>query len=282
MKPKKTKKRAGHQPIKIGVFDSGMGGLTVLKELIRLLPAAHYLYFGDTARLPYGSKSAETVAKYAKSSARFLQEHGSDLLVVACNTATALAFEEIEKSLRIPVIGVVEPGASRASEVSRSRNVAVIATEATVASHAYRWALSRRGIETREKACPLFVPLVEEAWTEHPVTRQVAEIYLKELFSDDSPTDVLLLGCTHYPLLSPLLRSVTPQRVSIVDSAESTAAAVVQHIAKKMPSRSPSRQQDSLPTLSFFATDSVEKFQRLGGRFLGEQIKAVTLVHLKS
>jgi len=259
-----------------------MGGLTVLKELLRHFPAAHYLYFGDTARLPYGSKSAETVAKYAKSSARFLQEHGAELLVVACNTATALAFDEIKKSLRIPVIGVVEPGTARASEVSQSRNVAVIATEATVSSHAYRWALSKRGIETREKACPLFVPLVEEGWTEHAVTRQVAEIYVNELFSDDSETDVLLLGCTHYPLLRPLLRRVTPARVTIVDSAESTAAAVMQLIKKTMPSRAASREQNALPEPSFFATDSVEKFQRLGERFLGQPIKEVNLVRLKT
>ena len=269
MRKNKSKRRASQHPIKIGVFDSGMGGLTVLKELIRRFPA-------------YGSKSAETVAKYARSSARFLQEHGAELLVVACNTATALAFDEIKKSLRIPVIGVVEPGTARASEVSCSRNVAVIATEATVSSHAYRWALSKRGIETREKACPLFVPLVEEGWTEHAVTRQVAEIYVNELFSDDSETDVLLLGCTHYPLLSPLLRRVTPARVTIVDSAESTAAAVVQHIKKTMPSRAASREQKTLPEPSFFATDSVEKFQRLGERFLGQPIKEVTLVRLKT
>jgi glutamate racemase len=282
MRKNKSKRRASQHPIRIGVFDSGMGGLTVLKELIRRFPVAHYLYFGDTARLPYGSKSAETVAKYAKSSAHFLQEHGAELLVVACNTATALAFNEIKESLRIPVIGVVEPGTARASEVSRSRNVAVIATEATVSSHAYRWALSKRGIETREKACPLFVPLVEEGWTDHAVTRQVAQIYLNELFADHSETDVLLLGCTHYPLLSPLLRRVTPPRITIVDSAESTAAAVVQHIKKTMPSRAASREQNALPEPSFFATDSVEKFQRLGERFLGHPIKEVSLVRLKT
>jgi len=267
------------QTINIGVFDSGMGGLTVLKELIRLFPHAHYQYFGDTARLPYGSKSVETVAKYAKSSARFLQSQGADLLVVACNTATALALGPIKDALRIPVIGVVEPGASRASEVSHSRKVAVIATEATVSSHAYQRALKKRGIQTREKACPLFVPLVEEGWTEHSVTRQVAEIYLNELFADDSETDVLLLGCTHYPLLSALLRQLTPPRVAIVDSAESTAAAVVQHFKKN---KTLSQSQNSLPKLSFFATDSVEKFQRIGERFLGQHIEEVKLVQLKS
>jgi glutamate racemase len=266
----------------IGVFDSGMGGLTVLRELIRLFPHAHYQYFGDTARLPYGSKSVETVAKYARDSARFLESRGADLLVVACNTATALALDAIKDAIRIPVIGVVEPGASRAAEVSRSRKVAVIATEATVSSHAYQRALRKHGMEAREKACPLFVPLVEEGWTEHRVTRQVAEIYLNELLADDSETDVLLLGCTHYPLLSPLLRSLTPQRISIVDSAESTALAVAQHFEKHKKKRSAPESQNSLPKLSFFATDSVEKFQRLGERFLGQHIEEVKLVRLKS
>jgi glutamate racemase len=281
--PKKTTRprRPANHALNIGVFDSGMGGLTVLKELIRLFPHAHYQYFGDTARLPYGSKSVETVAKYARDSARFLEGGGAELLVVACNTATALALDAIQEAIDIPVIGVVEPGALRAAEVSRSRKVAVIATEATVASHAYKRALSKRGIQAREKACPLFVPLVEEGWTEHRVTRQVAEIYLNELLADDSETDVLLLGCTHYPLLSPLLRSLTPERISIVDSAESTASAVMQHFGTQRD-RSATESQPSLPKLSFFATDSVEKFQRLGERFLGQHIEEVKLVRLKS
>jgi glutamate racemase len=201
--------------------------------------------------------------------------------VVACNTATALALGPIKDALRIPVIGVVEPGALRASQVSQSRKVAVIATEATVSSHAYQRALKKRGIQAQEKACPLFVPLVEEGWTEHSVTRQVAEIYLNELFADDLETDVLLLGCTHYPLLSTLLRSLTPSRVAIVDSAESTADAVVKHF-KKTTKTHPAQSQNSLPKLSFFATDSVEKFQRIGERFLGQQIEEVKLVQLKS
>lgn len=282
MPKKTTRPRPGSHPLNVGVFDSGMGGLTVLKELIRLFPHAHYQYFGDTARLPYGSKSVETVAKYARDSARFLEHRGADLLVVACNTATALAFDAIKDAIRIPVIGVVEPGASRAAEVSRTRKVAVIATEATVSSHAYQRALSKRGIEAREKACPLFVPLVEEGWTEHSVARQVAEIYLNELLADDAETDVLLLGCTHYPLLSPLLRDLTPPRISIVDSAESTASAVVQHFGKNKKRGPDPESQNSLPKLSFFATDSVDKFQRLGERFLGQHIEEVKLVRLKS
>src|SRR5271156_5745488 len=211
----------------IGVFDSGVGGLTVLRALVERIPGADYLYFGDTARLPYGSKSAATVAHYAVGAVRYLQDQGADLLVIACNTATALAFEEIKAAASVDVIGVVEPGADAAAAASRKRNVVVVGTDATVSSHAYLRALEARGVAVREKACPLFVPLVEEGWEEHPVTEQVAKVYLAEAFSGDAgEADVLVLGCTHYPLIQPLLRRVAPAHVAIVDSAESTAQAV--------------------------------------------------------
>src|SRR5258708_11233718 len=212
-------------PPVIGVFDSGFGGLTVLRELLKVLPGVEYLYFGDSAHLPYGAKSARTVDKYAISATNFLQEHGIEMLVIACNTATALAFDEISAAVSIPVVGVVEPGAQRAAAISKSKKVAVLATEATVASHAYQRALQRLGLDATEKACPLLVPLVEEGWVEHPVTEQVAHIYIDQIFQDGSrDADVLVLGCTHYPLIHPLLRRATPPRVQIVDSAESTAA----------------------------------------------------------
>ncbi len=164
---------------RIGVFDSGVGGLTVLKALAERLPA-RYFYFGDTARLPYGTKSAETVARYAIGATRFLESQNIDLLVIACNTASALALPQIKEAATVPVVGVVEPGAAMAAQVSQTSRAVVIATEATVSSHAYRDALQRHGVEAFEKACPLFVPLVEEGWTEHPVTEQVARIYLDE------------------------------------------------------------------------------------------------------
>jgi glutamate racemase len=166
---------------RIGVFDSGFGGLTVLKELLAQVPGADYLYFGDTARLPYGSKSVETVARYAVEATQFLEGRGANLLVIACNTATALALNRITQAAHVPVVGVVEPGAEQASAASKKGRVVVIGTEATVSSHAYRKALERRGIEAREKACPLLVPLVEEGWVEHPVTEQVAQIYLHSM-----------------------------------------------------------------------------------------------------
>ena len=269
---------------KIGVFDSGVGGLTVLRALLDHIPNASYLYFGDTARLPYGSKSAATVAHYAVGAVRYLQDQGAELLVIACNTATALALDEIKAAADMDVIGVVEPGAEAAASASRRRKVVVIGTEATVSSHAYRRALEARGVAVREKACPLFVPLVEEGWVEHPVTEQVARIYLAEAFSEgtgDFDADVLVLGCTHYPLIKPLLRRVAPEHVAIVDSAESTAQAVACQLQIEPSASSAGSELRGGPGLKFFATDSAEKFRKMGTRFLGLPVEDVLHVDLK-
>ncbi|HWX53866.1 MAG TPA: glutamate racemase [Verrucomicrobiae bacterium] len=261
-------------PPVIGVFDSGFGGLTVLRELLKVLPGADYLYFGDTAHLPYGAKSAHTVAKYAGASSKFLEQQGAEMLVIACNTATALAFEEICNGVSIPVIGVIEPGAQKAWEISKTGRVAVIATDATIGSHAYHKALRQRGVEAIEKACPLLVPLIEEGWVEHPVTEQVAHIYLDELFRNGGAgADVLLLGCTHYPLIRPLLRRIAPAAVQIVDSAESTAAKVLECM--------PSAAGTGGGSLRCFTTDSVEKFRKLGGPFLGRPIQNIELIDIE-
>ena len=265
--------------IKIGVFDSGVGGLTVLRELLAVVPQADYLYVGDTARLPYGSKSASTVARYAVSSVQYLTDHGAEYLVIACNTASALAMDEIRAAVAVPVLGVIEPGARAASELTRSNHVSVIGTSATVASHAYRKELSKLGIMALEKACPLFVPLVEEGWTDHPVTEQVARIYLDELDLEQKThghdlTDVLVLGCTHYPLLKPLLRRVIPKEIQLVDSAQATA----HDVGQRLESRTVSSARD--PEVRFFATDSVDKFRTLGSRFLGRKIADVELISL--
>ena len=285
----------------IGVFDSGFGGLTVLKALLEVIPAANYAYFGDTARLPYGSKSVETVARYAVEAAHFLEQQGAQLLVIACNTATALALDRICTAAHVPVVGVVEPGAEAAAETTKNRKIVVIGTEATVSSHAYFKALEKRNLQAREKACPLLVPLVEEGWIEHAVTEQVAKIYLAEAFADGfHDADTMVLGCTHYPLLKPLLRRVAPDHVSIVDSAESTARAVSDHFKELLPSKedhpgehfgdhrgvphvSPMLRDMGIPAphLKFFATDSTEKFRRLGQRFLGLPIENVEHVDLK-
>jgi len=280
---------------RIGVFDSGVGGLTVLKAMAAQLPA-HYLYFGDTARLPYGTKSAETVARYAIGATRFLEAQNIDLLVIACNTATALALPQIKAAAHVPVVGVVEPGAAMAAEVSKQRSAIVIATEATVSSHAYRDALQRHGLDALEKACPLFVPLVEEGWIEHPVTEQVARIYLDEARAQSpNNADVLVLACTHYPLISPMLRRIVPPEMQIVDSAESTARVVKQMIEQDLmchPERSEATGERSRRTaivegspaahrtFRFYVTDSVDKFKRLASRFLGRQVDNVEHVDL--
>jgi glutamate racemase len=279
---------SSHTPI-IGVFDSGVGGLTVLRALLDRIPDASYLYFGDTARLPYGSKSAATVAHYAVGAVRYLQDQGAELLVIACNTATALALDQIKAAAGVEVIGVVEPGAEAAAAASRKRNVVVIGTDATISSHAYRRALEARNVTVREKACPLLVPLVEEGWVEHPVTEQVARIYLSEAFSpeglseDARDADVLLLGCTHYPLIKPLLRRLAPEHVTIVDSAESTALDVARHLQVELPpfSTQTKNKRRAVPQLKFFATDSAEKFRKMGTRFLGLPVEDVVHVDLK-
>lgn len=262
----------------IGVFDSGFGGLTVLKALLEVIPDANYLYFGDTARLPYGSKSVQTVARYACEAAKFLEQQGAEMLVIACNTATALALPQIKEAASVRVLGVVEPGAQRAQAASKSGKAVVIGTEATVSSHAYQKALASLKVEAREKACPLLVPLVEEGWVDHPVTEQVARIYLQEAFSDGfGSADVLLLGCTHYPLIKPVLQRVVPQGVALVDSAESAALAVKEVLSKdarNLAGASPGQ-------IRFFVTDSIEKFKRLGARFLGRAIENIEHVDLK-
>jgi len=265
----------------IGVFDSGFGGLTVLKALLRLIPDADYLYFGDTARLPYGSKSAETVARYAVGAAHYLEQQGAQTLVIACNTATALALDNITSAATVPVVGVIQPGAERATGESQNKKIVVIGTEATVSSHAYLHALEARGVQAKEKACPILVPLVEEGWIDHPVTEEVARIYLKEAFTDQfKSADVLLLGCTHYPLIQPVLRRAAPRHVKIVDSADATADAVGRLLRRTPLPSTPEVERRRLPRLKCFATDSAEKFRRLGAQFLGQPIDDVRHVDL--
>ena len=287
----------------IGVFDSGFGGLTVLRALIERLPQARFAFLGDTARLPYGSKSRRTIARYAAQSAQFLvREQGAEFLVIACNTASALALDAIQDAVPVPVLGVIEPGASAARAASRTGDVLVIATEATVHSHAYSAACGAQGLRALEKACPLLVPLVEEGWTDHPVTAEVIQIYLAELNADAALAglnpDTLLLGCTHYPLLRPLIERNLPAGMRVIDSAEAAAEAAVRFFGAKIDAGCPiplagSGQALSAPVaervgenpahpteIRCFATDSVEKFERLGSRFLGRPVGKVELVDL--
>jgi glutamate racemase len=266
----------------IGVFDSGFGGLTVLKALLRRLPGARFAFLGDTARLPYGSKSRRTIARYAAESAQFLvNEQGAEYLVIACNTASALALDAIQEAVPVPVLGVIEPGAAAASANSVSRDVMVIATEATVASHAYAAACREHGLRGVEKACPLLVPLVEEGWIDHPVTAEVVRIYLSELLDEarvagQSP-DTLVLGCTHYPLLRTVFEAAVPAGVRVIDSAEATSEEAARQVLAR---GSDAWRAADAPKIQCFATDSVEKFERLGSRFLGLPVGKVELVDL--
>ena len=279
----------------IGVFDSGFGGLTVLRALLDRFPQARFAFLGDPARLPYGSKSRRTIARYAAQSAQFLvREQGAEFLVIACNTASALALDAIQDAVPVPVLGVIEPGASAARAASKTGDVLVIATDATVHSHAYLAACQAQGLRAIEKACPLLVPLVEEGWTNHPVTAEVIEIYLNELRSEASERgfnpDTLVLGCTHYPLLRNLFEHAVRPGARVIDSAESAAEAAVQLFGGsagcpilstpfvervgEIPSPTPNTE------VHCFATDSVEKFEHLGSRFLGRPTGKVELVDL--
>jgi glutamate racemase len=272
----------------IGVFDSGFGGLTVLRALIARLPQARFAFIGDTARLPYGSKSRRTIARYAVESTQFLvDEQDADFLVIACNTASALALDAIHEAVPVPVLGVIEPGAATARDASKTGDVLVIATDATVHSHAYAAACSALGLRALEKACPLLVPLVEEGWTDHPVTEQVFRIYLDELLNEAKAKgmqpDTLVLGCTHYPLLRPMIERVVPPGMKVIDSAEAAADAAVRMVNGKVQAAMPSSGVSRVsPTAQVrcFATDSVEKFERLGSRFLGQPVGHVELVDL--
>ena len=277
-------------PSTIAVFDSGFGGLTVLRALLPLLPGARFLYLGDTARLPYGAKSQKTIARYALSSAAFLLAQGAEMLVVACNTASALALDELKAALPIPVIGVIEPGAQAAASltpgaaapglafetwVSTKASVLVLATAATVQSSAYTRACAALGLAVYEKACPLLVPLVEEGWIDHPITAEVLRIYLAEALAAAPHVTTLVLGCTHYPLIKPLIeRTLTDLNhpLAIVDSASATALAA----ANVVPHSNPAGET----TCTFYATDSIEKFQRLGSAFLGQALPIVELIDL--
>ena len=265
----------------IGVFDSGFGGLTVLRALIEQLPRARFAFLGDTARLPYGSKSRRTIARYAAESAQFLvREQGAEFLVIACNTASALALDAIQEAVPVPVLGVIEPGAEAARAASRTGDVLVVATEATVQSHAYAAACRAQGLRALEKACPLLVPLVEEGWTGHPVTAEVIEIYLNELRAEAAALgmnpDTIVLGCTHYPLLRRLFEDAVRPGAKVIDSAE----AVAQTALGLLNGRAAARGTVQETEVHCFATDSVEKFERLGSRFLGRPVGHVELIDL--
>ena len=257
----------------IGVFDSGIGGLTVVHELIRQLPHESIVYFGDTARVPYGPKSPETVRRYSREIAGFLQEQGVKNIVIACNTATAHALTTLREDLDMPIVGVVEPGARAAVAATTRGHVGVIGTVGTIKSGAYERAIRAidPDIRVTARACPLFVPLVEEGWMEHEAARLIAREYLEPLI--DARIDTLVLGCTHYPLLKPLLRDVLGPEVRLIDSAEETAAETARTLAGASLCAPPGGEA----VYRFVASDDPLQFLQLGQRFLGGTMEGVEI-----
>ena len=257
----------------VGVFDSGIGGLTVAHEVIRQLPHESVLYFGDTARVPYGPKSPDTVRRYSREIAEFLRGEGVKSIVIACNTATAHALSALRDEFDMPIIGVVEPGARAAVAVTTGGRIGVIGTVGTIKSGAYERAIRaiNPDVFITARACPLFVALVEEGWTDHDATRLIAREYLAPLVAAD--IDTLVLGCTHYPLLKPLLRDVLGPDVRLIDSAEETAA----ETARTLAASNLAAASDADPRYRFVASDDPLQFLQLGQRFLGDAIEGVEI-----
>lgn len=257
----------------IGIFDSGIGGLTVVQALLRLLPRESLIYLGDTARTPYGTKSADVVRRYSFENAEFLVEKGVKLIVVACNTSSAVAVEALRERYDVPVIGVIEPGASAAAATTRNGKVGVVATEATIGSGAYTRALRRlrSDLEVYTRACPLFVPLAEEGWVDNEPARDAAGLYLGSL--KRSGIDTLILGCTHYPLLRRVIAGVMGRRVRLIDSATATAAAVRDEL-----DRSGRLRRRGPGSTCFFVTDAPERFVKVGSRFLGADVDSAVRI----
>lgn len=260
----------------IGIFDSGLGGLTVAKEIIRVLPNENIIYLGDTARVPYGVKSPDTVIKYAFQNTRFLINKNVKVVVIACNTASAFSLNKLKLAMPLPCLGVIEPGAEAAINQTRSGQIGVIGTSGTITSRAYEKAILSKDEKMKvvSKACPLFVPLVEEAWIDHEITYKVAEIYLNEF--RDQKIDTLILGCTHYPLLKRVISSVLRERVILVDSAV-TLAEELKRLLQNMDLLNEQRQEGQY---QFFVTDMPKQFYDLGKLFLQREIFPVEHVDI--
>jgi glutamate racemase len=267
-----TEPQARPGTARIGVFDSGIGGLTVVQELLRRFPGEPVVYFGDTARLPYGTKSASTVRRFSVENTRFLLNQGVEIVVVACNTSSAVALDTLRQHFEVPILGVVEPGARAAVSATRSGRIGVIGTYGTIASRSYERAIHalRPDAVLSAVACPLFVPLAEEGWIDHPVTRQVAAEYLAPL--RQARIDTLVLGCTHYGVLRPSIESVfAGEDVVLVDSAAEVAREVATHLAA-------GARRPSGGDCQFYVSDIPARFREVGSRFLGRELPAVLLV----
>jgi len=262
----------------IGVFDSGIGGLTVVKRLASTLPTEDIIYFGDTARVPYGSKSNSTVIEYSIQDTKFLLSKNVKAVVVACNTASSIALDELKKNFDLPIIGMINPGARLAIESTRNGRIGVIGTRATISNKAYSEEIKKLkpSIFVFEKACPLFVPLAEEGWINHKAAFEIAEEYLKEL--RDLKIDTLVLGCTHYPILSGVIQKVIGEKVTLIDSGVASAAVVMEELDRT----NLHTNKFSKGNRDFFVSDIQVKFKEVAELFLGEPITEVKKVELES
>ncbi len=266
----------------VGVFDSGVGGLTVAREIMRNLPNEHIVYFGDTARVPYGSKSKDTIVRYSRQIIRFLKTQDIKAIVIACNTASALALDEVEKELDIPIIGVIKAGARVAVASTRNQRIGVIGTESTINSHLYEKLIREENpaISVYEKACPLLVPLVEEGWLKDPVTKEVTQRYLEGLLEKE--IDTLILGCTHYPLLRSLIRELVGEQITLVNPAYETAKELEMLLKREQLDR-PATPEDVPVTepYRFFVSDMAEKFGRFANSILPYDVETIRQIHIE-
>lgn len=261
----------------IGIFDSGIGGLTVVKSVDQFLASESIIYFGDTARVPYGSKSNSTIIEYALQDAKFLLSKNVKLIVVACNTASSVAIDKLRSEFEIPVIGMIEPGAKAAIETSKNKRIGVIGTDSTISNRAYSNELLKldNSLEVFEKACPLFVPLAEEGWTNHKATKLIAEEYLIELKNKD--IDTLILGCTHYPILKDIIQEVVGENVTLIDSGSASSVEVEVYLS----GRGIKNTSNILGSHEYYVSDVPKKFKQIAERFLGREVEHVNKIDLE-
>lgn len=262
----------------IGVFDSGVGGLTVVREIMRHLPDEKIVYFGDTARVPYGSKSKDTIIYYSRQIINFLQTHNVKAIVIACNTASALALDVVSQEVDVPVIGVVVPGARAAMEETNNKNIGVVATEATINSQLYTKIMQSKdkSVVVTGKACPLFVPIVEEGLAKHKIAEDVIDFYLKEI--KDSRVDTLILGCTHYPLLRTKIRTYLGESIHLVNPAYETAMDLKSLLKNKQMERTAT---ETVPISQFYVSDAADKFMEFANKMLPYEVKSTTKINIE-
>jgi len=260
----------------IGVFDSGLGGLTVVKEIMKVLPYEDIVYFGDTARVPYGTKSREAITHFSQQNAQVLLKFRVKMIVVACNSCSSYALEKLKKNFSVPIVGVILPGVKKALAKTKNRKIGVIATKATIHSEAYTKQINKLNpaVNVTAQACPLFVPLAEEGWFQYKETFLIAQKYLRAIIK--SKSDTLILGCTHYPLLKNVLKRVVGEKVCLIDSAREVAWEVKELLTKIKALRHPARR----PRYQFLISDEPQQFQKLAKRFLGREIESVKKIEV--